>query len=668
MDTKRHAPLGRARPRFASASARSRTHAYVGRSGRPLSEIYASDHADSRRSGRFRWLLSTFLAATVGVLAILVAIAGSMDPEANEGGLFANLGQRLRQGPLALPLPTPRVEGLRWALPKTDKMVIPNGAVAVKTLHPDPVKQRKGYREYTLYKYYVRLAARLGPVNKKQALSVPAFDPVKFYGDAGPRGGAERPESPQEPGAPTKLLELNGVLQTEDGQEMDAQEVLALVMRAQAADEDPGTAGGELLAGRAQRIADALAPQTTALQKTVFEADEAAADDGSGREAPAIKVQRGDTLARILAKLGAQAWQVRAMVEATRSVMPESALVPGFEIRAVVVPAPARPPGDLVRFSIYDENGGHKVTVTRNGMGEYVPSATRRDDPIAPAALSDNDRLQDNSLYTSFYFAAAKQGVPSDLIMQVMRIHAYGTDFRQRVRAGDNVELFFDTKGEERGIDAELGDLLATFVTAGGKTHKFYRFRTSDGVVDFYDAEGSTARKFLMRRPVRGEDVRLTSGFGMRQHPVLPIKRMHYGIDWGCAAGTPIMAAGNGIIEFAAPRGEYGNYIRIRHANGYKTAYGHMQRFADGIEPGVRVRQGQIIGYVGATGIASGPHLHFEVLIKNRFDGEYSHVDPRSIPVPNDRQLAGKDLTDFKRERTRIDNLMRRPPVRSAHL
>src|SRR5262249_54304575 len=153
-------------------------------------------------------------------------------------------------------------------------------------------------------------------------------------------------------------------------------------------------------------------------------------DDGSGREAPAIKVQRGDTLARILAKLGAQAWQVRAMVEATRSVMPESALVPGFEIRAVVVPAPARPPGDLVRFSIYDENGGLKVTLPGNGRGEYAPSATRRDDPIAPAALSDNDRLQDNSLYTSFYFAAAKQGVPSDLIMQVMRIHAYGTDFR----------------------------------------------------------------------------------------------------------------------------------------------------------------------------------------------------------------------------------------------
>jgi murein DD-endopeptidase MepM/ murein hydrolase activator NlpD len=565
MDTKRHAPLGRVRPRFESASVRSRPHAYLGRSGRPLSEIYVSDHADSRRGGRFRWLFSTCLAAAVGVLAILVAIAGSMDTEGSEGGLFANLGQRLSQGPLALPLPTPRAEGLRWALPKTDKMVIPSGAVAVKTYHADRIKQPKGNREYTLYKYYMRLAARLGPVSKKQAQTVPAFDPVKFYADTGPLGGGERREDQQDRSAPGKLIELNGVLPEEDGQGLDAQEVLALVMRAQAAEENPDTAGAELLAGRARRLADAVAPQTTAVRKTVFEVEGA-------------------------------------------------------------------------------------------------------DGVVTPAVLSDSDRLQDNSLYASFYFAAAKQGIPHELIMQVMRIHAYGTDFRQRVRAGDNVELFFNMKGEERGIDGELGDLLATFVTAGGKTHKSYRFRTPDGVVDFYDADGSTARKFLMRRPVRGEDVRLTSGFGMRVHPLAHIPKMHYGIDWATAQGTPILAAGNGIIEFVGPNGTYGNYVRIRHANGYKTAYAHMSAFANATAVGVRVRQGQIIGYVGSTGISSGPHVHFEVMIKNRLDSNYVHVDPRTIPVPNDRQLTGKNLLDFKRERARIDDLMLRPPVRSAHL
>jgi len=562
MDTKRHAPLGRARPRFESASVRSRPHAYLGRSGRPLSEIYASDHADSRRIGRFRWLLSTCLAAAVGVLAILVAIAGSMDQEGSVAGALANLGQRLRQAPVALPLTASRTEGLRWALPKTDKMVIPSDAVAVKTHHPDRVKQNKGKREYTLYKYYVRLATRLGPVSKKQAQSVPAFDPVRFYADQGPLGGGDRPEGQQDPDAETK--ELGGLLPNEDGQELDGQEVLTLVMRAQTAEKDAGTTGADLLAGRARRIDDALAPFTTNLQKTVFETDE-----------------------------------------------------------------------------------------TDGGI---------------PAALSDSDKLQDNSLYASFYSAAAKQKVPHDLIMQVMRIHAYGTDFRQRVRAGDSVELFFDMKGEDQGIDGEIGDLLATFITAGGKTHKFYRFRTPDGAVDFYDADGSTARKFLNRRPVRGEDVRLTSKFGMRKHPILPIKRMHNGVDWACAAGTPILAAGNGIVEFVGLKGENGNFVRIRHANGFKTGYAHMQSFAAGLTAGMRVRQGQIIGYVGSTGMSTAPHLHFEVWVKNRHDDAYAAVDPTSIPVPNDRALTGKDLTDFKRERVRIDDLMRRPPVRSAHL
>ena len=282
--------------------------------------------------------------------------------------------------------------------------------------------------------------------------------------------------------------------------------------------------------------------------------------------------------------------------------------------------------------------------------------------------LSDSDQVQDNSLYSAFYYAAAKQGVPRDLIMQIMRVHAYGTDFRRRVRVGDGVELFFDMKGEERGIDGEIGELLATFVTAGGVTHKFYRFRASDGTVDFYDADGSTARKFLMKQPVRGADVRLTSGFGMRPHPLLRIVRMHNGVDWAAAPGTPIMAAGNGIVEFAGLKGENGNFVRIRHANGYKTAYAHMSRIATGMAEGVRVRQGQIIGYVGSSGLSSGPHLHFEVLVKNRTDSDYTPVDPRTIPVPNDRQLKGKDLADFRRERARIDDLMRRPPVRSAHL
>ena len=567
MDTSRHAPLGRMRPRLTPSATRTRAHAYLDRTGRPLAEIYVSDHADSRQSGRFRWLVSTCLAAAVGVLAILVVIAGSMDSQEAEGGLIASLEKRLREAPLVSRLKAARVDGLRWTIPKTDKLVIPNGAVATRSYIADEIKQRRGNREYTTPKYYLRLVARLAPVSKTQAQAVPPFDPYKLYGNIGPLDDGGRVDRPRE--APVQLFELNGILPNEDGQELDLQEVAALVARLQASEQDNGVAGGELLAERAQRAADIPAPQTTILTKTVFEHED---------------------------------------------------------------PDPAQAKG-------------------------------ARGDGPPPGQLLDRDRAPDNSLYSSLHYTAAKQGLQSDLILHIMRVHAYETDFRQPVRVGDGVELFFDMKDEELGIDGSLGELLATFITSGGQTQKLYRFRTPDGVTDFYDAEGSTSRKFLMRRPVRCEDARLTSGFGMRKHPLLNISRMHAGVDWACAAGTPIMAAGNGIVEEIGPKGENGNYVRIRHANGYKTAYAHMVRFAPGMAAGVRVRQGQTIGYVGSTGLSSGPHLHFEVMVKNRNDSGYGHVDPRSIHVPNDRQLSGKDLADFKRERTRIDDLMRRHPV-----
>lgn len=662
MDLKRHAPLGRVRPRFASATLRSRPHAYAGRAGALLPEIYASDHADDRRTGRFRWVLSTCLAAAVGALAILVAVAGSMD----EDNDFAGLEERLRQASMALRLPAGRVEGLRWAVPKADKMQIPTGAIALKSYIPEPIKQRRGQREYTLNKYYMRLAARLGPVSKAQAATVPPFNPFQLYANTAPVGGDDRTDSTQEPSVPTRIIELNGILPSEDGQELDAQEVATLVARAQAADEEAATSAADLLASRAEHIADATSPQTTVLPKTVFESD--SGEQAATRELPPVKVQRGDTLQRLLPRLGALTWQVSPMLVAARTVLPDAGLLPGFEIRGTVLPVPGRRVGELVRFVIVDEAGGHKVTVTRKGTRKYVASAKPVAERLTHVALTDGAHGQDNSLYASFYHLAGKNDIRDDLILRILRIHAPQTDFRQRVRAGDSIELFFDLKGEERGVDGEVGNLLATFITAGGETRKFYRYRSADGVVDFYDPDGNTARKFLMRRPVRGADVRLTSGYGMRMHPLLRTARMHSGEDWACAHGTPIMAAGAGVIEEAGPKGENGNMVRIRHANGYKTGYAHMAGFAPGVAVGVRVRQGQVIGYVGSTGLSSGPHVHFGVWVKNQQDNGYRHVNPAKIPVPNERQLKGKDLVDFKRERARIDDLMRRHPVRSAQL
>jgi murein DD-endopeptidase MepM/ murein hydrolase activator NlpD len=212
-------------------------------------------------------------------------------------------------------------------------------------------------------------------------------------------------------------------------------------------------------------------------------------------------------------------------------------------------------------------------------------------------------------------------------------------------------------RDEGRG-DEQLGELLYSAIRAAGESQRFFRFRTADGVVDYYDEEGNNSRKFLIRRPIRGDEARLTSGFGVRYHPLLNTRKAHTGVDWAAPIGTPILAAGSGVIEEAGLKGQYGNYIRIRHANGYQTAYAHMSRFAPGVQPGVKVRQNQVIGFSGNTGFSTGPHLHYEVLVNNQF------VDPLSIQVPRERRLTGRQLAEFQKERARIEDLLRRQPVR----
>ena len=668
MHTKRHTPVGRRRVHLGHDQLHNRTHAYLRRTHRRLGDIYISDHADTRQSGRFRWLLSTCLAGAVGVLAILVVLAGSTDTREANGGLFPSL-KGVTDAPLAVfRLPSARVDGLRWAIPKTDRLMIPSGAMATKFVIFDPVRQRRGSRDYIMNKPYARLVARLAPITKAEAVKVPPFNPFKLYANTTPLDAAERPEDGQQD-ASVRIVELlGGIVPNEDNQELSAEEVAEAIARSQAAIAEPltlrpsvtseaGPAAGDTPAEGLARPSELPPPNTSVLAKTVFEGEDAI-DDLGGRDVRVVKAQRGDTLPRILQRMGAETWQARAMSDAARNALPDGALQPGLEVHVTLLPSVLRASRmEPIRFSVFGEAQDHKVTVTRNAAGEFVASASPIDERIARTELVHDDQPQASSLYASLHYTAERQGIPADVILQIFKIHAYETDFRQRVRAGDGFEFFFDVKEEDKGADGSLGELLVTAVTSAGETHKFYRFRTPDGVVDYYDAQGNTSRKFLMRRPVRGEDVRITSGFGVRRHPILQVPKMHTGVDWACAVGTPIMAAGSGVIEEAGRKGEYGNYVRIRHANGYKTAYGHMQRFASGVSQGVKVRQGQIIGYVGTTGLSSGPHVHFEVLVNNSF------VDPMSIQVPRERQLAGKQLADFHKERTRIDDLMRRNPV-----
>ena len=201
--------------------------------------------------------------------------------------------------------------------------------------------------------------------------------------------------------------------------------------------------------------------------------------------------------------------------------------------------------------------------------------------------------------------------------------------------------------------------MLFAALTVGGETKKFYRYQSpDDGVVDYYDETGKSAKKFLVRKPV-GLGI-MRSGFGFRRHPILGYSKMHTGVDWAAPYGTPIFASGNGTVEKVGWEGGYGKYVRVKHTNGYETAYGHMSAFARGIEPGKRVRQGQVIGFVGSTGLSTGAHVHYEIVVNGRF------VDPMRIRLPRGRVLEGPILAGFEKERDRVDGMMSARPASQA--
>jgi murein DD-endopeptidase MepM/ murein hydrolase activator NlpD len=215
------------------------------------------------------------------------------------------------------------------------------------------------------------------------------------------------------------------------------------------------------------------------------------------------------------------------------------------------------------------------------------------------------------------------------------------------VRQGDSFDILF---AEDEG-DAKGEVQYASLNLLGETPRRYYRFHTTDdGIIDFYDETGKSAKKFLMRKPLAGGNFR--SGFGMRRHPILGYTRMHSGVDWSDDTGAPIFAAGNGTVIHADWSSGYGRRIEIQHLNGYVTTYSHLSGFARGIQEGQKVRQGQIIGYVGNTGLSTGPHLHYEVAI----NGNY--VDPMRIKLPQGRVLEDQFLRAFERERERINGIL----------
>jgi murein DD-endopeptidase MepM/ murein hydrolase activator NlpD len=359
-----------------------------------------------------------------------------------------------------------------------------------------------------------------------------------------------------------------------------------------------------------------------------------------------VVVKKGETVGSILRELGAVPDEIRSIIAVIGPPALEGGLKDGQKLRVLMTPAGL---GHMQPLRvIIAGDSGIETAVALSDAGRYVPVDIRNiDTDVAEQSEDESDDSSGVRLYQSLYETALRNNVPNDVIAEMVRIYSYDVDFQRKVQPGDSFDVLYADEANSDGRN----EVRYASLTVGGETKKYYRFQTTDdGVYDYYDEAGVSAKKFLVRKPVPVGI--MTSPFGWRYHPILHLQELHTGVDWGAPFGTPIFAAGNGDIEEIGAKGGYGKYVRIRHANGYETAYGHMTAFARGLDVGSHVRQGQVIGFVGSSGLSTGSHVHFEIIVNERF------VDPMRIKLPRGRVLDGGTLASFDKDRDQLDAVL----------
>jgi murein DD-endopeptidase MepM/ murein hydrolase activator NlpD len=365
-----------------------------------------------------------------------------------------------------------------------------------------------------------------------------------------------------------------------------------------------------------------------------------------------VTAGKGDTLATLLERAGIETSQRQSVLDALVKIYNPRDLKPGQELRIDYAQDDWTPGQVDFQRLTFQASVERDVAVEHElGTSRYRATATKR-------ALSRTLTRTSGVIQSSLYQAGAEAGLPNDVLFELFRDFSYDVDFQRDIQPGDRFDAVYDQLIDENGKAVRNGQLRYASMTLSGVTLRIYRFESADGTADYYNEKGASIRKALLRTPIDG--AKLTSHFGMRNHPLLGYTLMHRGVDFGAVSGTPIMAAGDGTIDKMGANGGYGNYVRLRHNSQYSTAYAHMSRFAHGLHAGSHVRQGDIIGFVGATGLATGPHLHYEVLVGDR------QINPLSVKLPTGHQLDGKDIQRFRSVEAEIDRALTRWPEPAA--
>ncbi len=281
------------------------------------------------------------------------------------------------------------------------------------------------------------------------------------------------------------------------------------------------------------------------------------------------------------------------------------------------------------------------VELERLPSGSFFVEKTSK--PLSPELT-----YAGGSITNSLFETGNDAGIPEGILSEMVKAYSYDVDFQRDIQRGDQMEVLYEKMVTDEGDEAGFGNILYAMLKTKGKPIKIYHYKGADGVTRFYDANGESIVKALLKTPVNG--ARISSGFGMRRHPILGYSKMHQGIDFAASTGTPIYAAGDGVVAYKGWRGGYGNYIQVKHNGEYATAYGHISRFPRGMYSGKRVKQGEVIAFVGSTGRATGPHLHYEILRNG------AQVNPQNQKFKTGDALKGPQLAQFKSHINKINN------------
>ena len=626
----------------------------------PLSVDGEGSGLVDRRRVSVQWLSGVILTGLCGAALMSGAVFAALDGETN----FATVPERVESALHgAIGAITERVAN---ATRKTDRLPPPGEANAARqVIRVSATTRGSGNREIVRVRPFIRVAGNLSLSVSQLSANIPPFNAQKMAAQSEGIPVSAQDAADAQPDAEVSFVtrDLNSVLpRAKIAAVASVDEVLARVREAANWDGKLGqklpllasAVAPTLTAYAPERQADPYAgfePRIVPENVSLLPKTTAQVTGGNAWNERTIVLKKGDSVSAFLREMGATADEIKAITAAFGGRGKDSSPRDGYKLRVLLAPASDGIRLRPVRIVIATDTAVEAM-VAWSELGKYVAVDVRHANTVASSSSDDDDDGKGVRLYQSIYETGLRNHIPRPVIDDFVRIYSYDVDFQRRVQPGDSFEVLF-AGDDENPSENSKAEVLFALLTTGGETRKFYRYQTSDdNLVDYYDESGKSAKKFLVRKPVA--DGNITSGFGGRNHPLLGYDKMHTGVDWASSTGTPVFAAGNGVIDKIGWEGGYGKYIRIRHANGYETAYGHMSAFARNMEAGKKVRQGQVIGYVGSTGLSTGAHLHYEILINGRF------VDPMKIKLPRGRVLEGPLLAGFDQDRAKLEAMVTR--------